>query len=147
MRCSSARVTCDKGDLSIRPFASGDVVAIDKYCIPLGKLGRRAGDGKEKLLDEVGDTSSNRSRTTTFGSARLRLKSLLFLDGVLLSAPLTEGLPCDRLSFDAVVSEYSGSSAKLDGVTTTPKVPGRCVSAFRSRSSSLVSVANAGKSS
>lgn len=42
---------------------------------------------------------------------------------------------------------YSGRLEKLSIVATTAKVPGRCVSAFRSRSSSLVSVAKARRSS
>jgi hypothetical protein len=43
------------------------------------------------------------------------------------------------------LAAYSGRSAKLLGVTMTLYVPGMFVSAFRSRSSSFVSVAKAGR--
>lgn len=108
-----------------------------------GRLGRRSGRGNAKGLPELGDTSSNRSKTTVFGSL------------LVVPRPSEEErpskLPCDcklmrRLAGDAIAA-YSGSSEKLSGVTTTPKVPGRCVSAFRSRSSSVCSTENAGMSS
>jgi hypothetical protein len=91
-----------------------------------------SGDGS----DVLGDRSSNRSRTTTFGSD---LVLLLESDPLLTICRELVGL----LSPEPMA--YSGSSAKLRGVTTTLYVPGRFVSAFRSRSSSFVSVAKAGR--
>ena len=120
---------------------------IAKYCNPLGRLGLRAGEGNDKGAAEIGETSSKRSRTTTFGSVRVRVKNRLG-DGVrvvkLLACECTLSL---RPSSGEDAIAYSGNSEKLSGVTTTPNVPGRCVSAFRSRSSSVVSTWKAGSSS
>lgn len=92
---------------------------------------------------ELGDTSSKRSNTTVFGSCCVLVR--------LNEDVRPARLPCDctliRLLLGDAVAEYSGRSEKLSGVTTTPKVPGLCVSAFRSRSSSVWSAANAGISS
>jgi hypothetical protein len=88
------------------------------------------------VSEVLGDRSSNRSRTTTFGSD---LVLLLEFDPLLAICRVPVGL----LSPEPMA--YSGSSAKLSGVTTTLYVPGRVVPAFRSRSSSFVSVAKAGK--
>jgi hypothetical protein len=90
------------------------------------------------VSDVVGDRSSNRSRTITLGSD---LVLLLDPDPVLVCCrplvwPLAELSPA---------MAYSGRSAKLLGVTTTLYVPGKFVSALRSRSSSFVSVAKAGR--
>lgn len=93
--------------------------------------------------DIEGDGSSNRSKTTTLGSA-LDLEILPALDTVLVLCLESAFLLIFwALAFDT----YSGRSAKLFGVTMTLYVPGNVVSAFRSRSSSFVSVANAGRSS
>lgn len=91
------------------------------------------------VSDVLGDRSSNRSRTTTFGSD---LVLLLESDPLLVAR---RALVWPLLVRSPVVTAYSGRSAKLLGVTTTLYVPGRFVSAFRSRSSSFVSVAKAGK--
>lgn len=124
--------------------AGGEVIA--RYCSPFGRLCLRAGDGSERGRAEVGETSSNRSSTTTLGSVRVRVSNLLG-DGVLLLKLLACECTLSRRLPGEDVAAYSGSSAKLSGVTTTPNVPGRCVSALRSRSSSVVSTSKAGKSS
>ena len=112
----------------------------------MGKLGRLPGDGIEKGPFEDAETSSNRSSTTTFGSVRLRINDLL-IEGVRLAKLCVRDLTLVGPPLGGRVSAYSGRSEKLSGVTTTPKVPGRGVSAFRSLSSSVVSAAKAGKSS
>lgn len=81
-----------------------------------GKLGRRAGNGRAKGRLETGEASSNRSSTTRFGSVRVEV----------LNESL--GLPIDPLRDCALMRlllgddavAYSGSSAKLSGVTMTP---------------------------
>lgn len=121
----------------------GDVDS-DRLCIASWKLGHRSGEGRECGSAEEGETSSKRSNMTKFPSFRVetRLRE---------EPPLPADVPLDcvlsllSLGEDAVA--YSGRSEKLSGVTTTPYVPGRCVPAFLSRSSSLVSTSNAGRSS
>jgi hypothetical protein len=138
-------MTWDNGDLECIAVDGGNVVEIERYCILSGRLGRRAGDGSANGAAEVGDTSSNRSNTTTVESVWLRFSMLW--TGLRLMVLDACGFGLTRRLLDAAVSAYSGSSAKLEGVTTTPYVPGRCVSAFRSRSSSVVSVVKGGRSS
>lgn len=97
----------------------------------------------EKGLPAPGETSSNRSRTTVLGSCRVLVR---LSDDVRPPRLVCDCTLIRRLVGDAVAA-YSGRSEKLSGVTTTPKVPGRCVSAFRSRSSSVCRTENAGMSS
>ena len=90
--------------------------------------------------DVVVSWSSKRSRTITLGSDCIDVLLLLGLDSDLASCRaflVDMGLP--------ELAAYSGRSAKLLGVTMTLYVPGIFVSAFRSRSSSFVSVAKAGR--
>ena len=120
---------------------------IAKYCNPLGRLGRASEVGKGGGRAETGETSSNRSNTTTFGSVLASIAGRLG-DGIWF----VKLLACDctlsrRLLGDDDAVAYSGSSKKLSGVTTTPKVPGRCVSAFRCLSSSVERTRKAGSPS
>lgn len=118
---------------------------IARYCKPFGRLCLRAGDGNERDRADVGEASSKRSSTTTLGSVRVRVSSRLG-EGVLLAKLLAcECTLSRRLPGEEADAAYSGSSAKLSGVTTTPNVPGRCVSAFRSLSSSVVRTSKAGR--
>ena len=91
----------------------------------------------------MGVESSKRSSTTVVGSGRVierpeedaGLPTELCTDCALGRRPLF-----DRLA-------YSGKWEKDSGVATTENVPGSCVPAFLSLSSSLVKVAKAGRSS
>jgi hypothetical protein len=87
--------------------------------------------------------SSKRSRTTTLGSDCLEVLLPLGLGNVLASCRALCWFLAD-IGFPELAA-YSGRSAKLLGVTMTLYVPGMFVSAFRSRSSSFVSVAKAGR--
>lgn len=96
----------------------------------------------------TGETSSNLSRMTVFVS-RGSVVDLLNVGRGLPYPPRDERALVRRLLKDEECTDvaYSGNSWKLCGVTTTPNVPGLCVAAFLSRSSSDVSTGNSGRSS
>ena len=122
-------------------------VEMDKCCRPSEKLGLRSGEGTncDCGWDPEGDASSKCSRTTVFGSVRVETR---LRGGIGLPIePLRDDCELIRLLVGKAAAAYSGRSEKLSGVTTTPYVPGRCVSAFLSRSSSFVREAKEGRSS
>lgn len=112
----------------------------DICCRVSGRLARLSG-AKVLVPADRGEASSNLSRTTVLGST-LGLRRLdlvaglpnLDLDDCPMKCPPRAGL-----------AMYSGSSAKLSGVMTTLYVPGRVATALRSRSSSFVRAAKAGR--
>ncbi len=89
-----------------------------------------------------GAPSSKRSSTTVFGSGWVDCQP--DDDVGLLTDPCVDWT-LGRRPPASIADAYSGRLEKLSGVATTAKVPGRCVCAFLSRSSSLVSVAKAGR--
>lgn len=115
----------------------------DICCIESGNPPWPLGGNIEDDGEVVVGMSSKRSKTTTLGSDGVDFLLLVGLDNVLAS--------CRSLGWFLVdirlpeLAAYSGRSAKLLGVTMTLYVPGVVVSALRSRSSSFVSVAKAGK--
>lgn len=112
---------------------------IARYCRPFGMLGVLPGVDIGKGTGDVGETSSKRSNTTTFGSVRVCVNDRLGGGVWFVKLLAWDCTLIRRLPGEDDVAAYSGNSEKLSGVTTTPKVPGRCVSAFRSLSSSVVS--------
>lgn len=137
-KTSSLLRSADGGGLSNTESPTIGAELIDSACRPSGILRLLDGDGKGNGIPAVGDASSNRSNTTILGSVRVRSSGM--------RAEVAEGrakpLWCDarlvlRLLSVGVVDAYSGKSAKLSGVMTTPYVPGRFLSALRSLSSSV----------
>lgn len=127
------------GVLDCDEVADTDGTLNDICCRVSGRFPCLLGGTNGDVSDVVGDKSSNRSRTITLGS-----------DLVLLLDSDPDLACCRPLSCPLVVEPspamaYSGRSAKLFGVTTTLYVPGNVVSALRSRSSSFVRVAKAGR--
>lgn len=101
-----------------RKESTRGVVAMEKCCVS-GRLGLLAGEGRRKADAELGIVSSNRSRTTTLGSVEARLTDRPN-GGVGNEMPDIWDCKLNLRLETAEAVAYSGKSAKLSGVTTTP---------------------------